>query len=171
MMQEWMKDKHVEYTIWLATNYPDEAAKLKDLQEKNPEQYMRAVMVSGRKFWPIFQASKDNPQLEPILKEQLTLREKRADLLKQIKATADEKKKKELTGGLEKIVAQQFDLIVKRKQLGCEDLAKKLEELKKEVDQKKAEIEQWKGKDFKSEQVKKRVNELLNETERFEWEN
>jgi thymidylate synthase len=128
-------------------------------------------MISGRKYWPIFQASKDNPQLEPVLKEQLTLREKRAELLKQIKATADEKKKKELTGELEKVVGQQFDLIVKRKQLGCEDLAKKLEELKKEVNQKKAEIEQWKGKDFKNGQVKKRVNELLNETERFEWEN
>ena len=105
------------------------------------------------------------------MKQQMELKGKRAELLKQIKATTDEKQKKELTAELEQIVAQQFDLIVKRKQMGYEDLTKKLAELQKEVDQRKAEVEKWKGDDFKKQQVKQRVNELINETEKFEWEN
>ncbi|MBN2019483.1 MAG: hypothetical protein JW749_04590 [Sedimentisphaerales bacterium] len=170
MMQEWMKDKHVEYTIWLAKNYPDEAAKLNDLQEKNPEQYMRAVVASGRKYWPIFQASRDNPQLASVLKEQLALREQRAELIKQVKATTDEKEKELLTADLEKIVAQSFDLIVKRKEIACEDISNRLAELTRELDHKKTEIEKWKTQGFKNEKVKQRINELLSEKERFEWD-
>jgi len=170
MMREWMKEKHEEYIKWLETNYPAEAAKLKELKDEDPEQYMRAVMNSGRKYWPIFFASKDNPQMAAILKEQLPLKERRAELLKQIRATTDEKQKKELTAELEKVVNKQFDLIVKKKQLAYEDLTKKLEELKKEVDNKKAEVEKWKSGDFKSQKVKERVTELLNEKEKFEWE-
>jgi hypothetical protein len=171
MMRDWMKEKSDEYIKWLENNYPDEAAKLKRLKEEDPDQYMRAVMISGKKYGPIFFASKDNPQLATVLKEQMTLKEKRSALLKQIKATTDEKQKKELLNELEKVVGQQFDLIVKRKQLAYEDLTRKLEQLQKEVDQRKAEVEKWKSKDFKNEQVKQRVNELVNETEKFEWEN
>jgi hypothetical protein len=170
MMRERMQEKGEEYMKWLKENFPDEATKLEQLKEGNPEQYMRAMGISARKYGPIFQASKDNPQLAAVLKDQLALREKRSELLKQIKATTDEKQKKELTGELEKVVGQQFDLIVKRKQLAYEDLTKKLEHLQKEVDQRKAEVEKWKGKDFKNEQVKQRVTELVNETEKFEWE-
>lgn len=170
MMRDWMKEKSDEYIKWLDSNYPDEAAKLKQLKEENPDQYMRAVMISARKYGPIFFASKDNPQLATVLKEQMALKDKRSGLLKQIKATADEKQKKELMAELENVVGQQFDLIVKRKQLAYEDLAKRVEELKKEVDDKKAEVEKWKGQDFKNQRVKERINELLNETEKFEWE-
>ena len=54
--------------------------------------------------------------LAKVLKGQMELRGKRAELLKQIRATTDEKQKKTLTTELEQIVGQQFDLIVKRKQ-------------------------------------------------------
>ena len=131
---------------------------------------MRAMGISGRKYRRIFETSKDNPQLAAVLKEQMTLKEKRAELLKQIKATTDDKQKKTLTGELEQVVSRQFDVIVKRKQIAYEDLTKKLEELKKEFDQKKAEVEKWKDADFKKLQVKQRVNELVSETEKFEWE-
>jgi hypothetical protein len=171
MMREWMEKGHEEYIKWLESNYPDEAAKLKQLKEENPDQYARAVMASGRKYWPIFFASKDNPQLAKVLKEQLAMKEDRNIILRRISQTTDEKEKKELTAELEKIVGRQFDLIVTKKQLAYEDLAKKLEDLKKELEHKKAEVEKWKGKDFKNDQVQKRVNELLSQTEKFEWEN
>jgi len=170
MMREQMQERSEEYMKWLGENFPDEAAKLKQLKEENPEQYMRALMISGRKYHGIFEASRENPQLAAALKEQMALREKREGLLKQIKATTDEKQKKELTGQLEQVVGQQYDVIVKRKELAYEDLTKKLAELQKEVDKRKAEVEKWKGKDFKNDQVKKRVNGLLSDTERFEWE-
>ena len=170
MTRERMQEKGEEYMKWLKENFPDEATKLEQLKEENPGQYMRAMGISGRKYGPIFQASKNNPQLAAVLKDQLALREKRAELLRQIKATTDEKQKKTLVKELEGVVGQQFDLIVKRKELAYEDLTKKLEQLQKEVDQRKAEVEKWKGKDFKNEQVKQRVNELVSETEKFEWE-
>jgi hypothetical protein len=170
MMRERMQERSEEYMKWLKGTYPDEATKLEQLKEGNPEQYMRALGISGRKYGPIFQASKDNPQLVAVLKDQLALRENRTELLKQIKATTDDKQKKAIVKELEGVVSQQFDLIVKRKQLAYEDLTKKLEQLQKEVDQRKAEVEKWKGKDFKNEQVKQRINELVSETEKFEWE-
>jgi hypothetical protein len=165
-----MQEMGEEYMKWLKENYPDEAAKLEQLKKENPEQYMRAMALSGMKYGRIFEASKENPKIAQILKEQLPLKEKRAELVRQIKAAADEKQKKQLTADLEKVVGQQFDLIVKHKQLVCEDLAKKLTDLSKELDKKKADIEKWKNADFKNKKVKDRVNELLTETEKFEWE-
>ena len=170
MMREWMQEKSEEYLKWLKENFPDEATKMEQLKGKNPEQYARAMGISWKKYGRIFLVSKDNPQLTSVLKEQLALKEKRTALLQQIKVATDEKQKKSLVGELEQVVGQQFDLIVKRKQIAYEDMAKKLEELKKEVDQRKAEVEKWKTKDFKNQQVKQRVNELINETEKFEWE-
>jgi hypothetical protein len=168
--REQIQEKSEEYIKWLIENYPDEAAKLEQLKEENPAQYMRALRISRRKYDRIFRTSKDNPQLATVLKEQMTLREKRGELLQQIKATTDEKQKKELTAELQNVVSRQFDLIVKRKQLAYEDLANKLAKLQKEVDRKKTEVEKWKSKDFKNEQVKKRVDELIGEKEKFEWE-
>jgi len=170
-MRERIQEKTDEFLKCLKENYPDEATKLEQLKKDNPEQYMRAMMISGKKYGPICQAVKDDPNLAKVLKQQMELRCKRAELLKQIKTTADEKQKKAMTTELEQIVGQQFDLIVKRKQMAYEDLTKKLADLQKEVDKKKTEVERWKSKDFKNQRIKERVNELLTEPERFEWDN
>jgi len=170
-MREKMQEKTDEYLKCLKENYPDEAAKLEQLKKDNPEQFARAMMISGKKYGPICMAVKDDPNLAKVLKQQMELKGKRADLLKQVRAATDEKKKKTLTTELEQIVGQQFDLIVKRKQMAYEDLTKKLADLQKEVNQRKAEAEKWKSKDFKSQKVKERVTELLNEKEKFEWDN
>ncbi|MGB7582964.1 MAG: hypothetical protein WBL85_11020 [Sedimentisphaerales bacterium] len=171
IMRERIQERTDEYLKCLKENYPDEATKLEQIKKDNPEQYMRAVMISGKKYGPICKAAQDDPNLAKVLKQQLELKGKRAELLKQIGATKDEKQKKTLTAELEQIVGQQFDLIVKRKQMAYEDLTKKLAELQKEVDQRKTEVEKWKGKDFKSQKVKERVTELVNEPEKFEWDN
>ena len=170
-MRERIQEKTDEFLKCLKENYPDEAAKLEQLKKDNPEQYMRALMISGKKYGGICQATKDDPNLAKVLKGQMELRNKRTELLKQISTTTDEKQKKTLTTELEQIVGQQFDLIVKRKQMAYEDLTKKLADLQKEVNQKKTEAEKWKSKDFKSQKVKERVTELLNEKEKFEWDN
>jgi hypothetical protein len=171
MMREKIQEKTEEFLKCLKENYPDEAAKLEQLKKDNPEQFMRAMMISGKKYGPICQAVKDDPNLAKVLKGQMELRGKRTELLKQIRATTDEKQKKTLTTELEQIVGQQFDLIVKRKQMAYENLTKKLADLQKEVGQKKTDVEKWKSKDFKSQRVKERVTELLNEKEKFEWDN
>ncbi len=164
-MQEWGE----EYMKWLKDNYPDEATKIEQLKKESPD-YNRAMALSGRKYVGIFEASKTNPQLAAVLKEQLALKEKRAGLVRQIKAATDENRKIQFTTELIKVVDRQFDLIIKHKQLVCEDLAKKLKDINKELDKKKADIEKWKNTDFKNQKVRERVNELLAESEKFEWE-
>jgi hypothetical protein len=170
-MREKIQERTDEFLKCLKENYPDEAAKLEQIKKDNPDQYMRAMMIAGKKFGPICQAVKDDPNLAKVLKQQMELKSNRAELLKQIKSTTDEKQKKVLSAQLEQIVGQQFDLIVKRKQMAYEDLTKKLADLQKEVDQKKNEVERWKSKDFKNQRVKERINELLTEPEKFEWDN
>jgi hypothetical protein len=170
-MREKIQERTDEFLKCLKENYPDEATKLEQIKKDNPDQYMRAMMISGKKYGPICQALKDDPNLAKVLKQQLELKNKRTELLKQIKSTAGEKEKKAMTAELEQIVGQQFDLIVKRKQMAYEDLTRKLADLQNEVNQKKAEVERWKTKDFKNQRVKERVNELLTEPERFEWDN
>jgi hypothetical protein len=166
-----IQERTDEFLKCLKENYPDEAAKLEQIKKDNPDQYVRALMISGKKYGRICEAVKDDPNLAKVLKQQMELKDKRAELLKQIRATTDEKQKKALTTELEQIVGQQFDLIVKRKQMAFEDMTKKLADLQKEVGQKKTDVEKWKGKDFKSQKVKERVTELLNEKEKFEWDN
>ena len=170
-MHEKIQERTDEFLKCLRENYPDEAAKLEQIKKDNPDQYVRALMISGKKYGRICETVKDDPNLAKVLKQQMELKDKRAELLKQIAATTDEKQKKTLTTELEQIVGQQFDLIVKRKQMAYEDLTKKLADLQKEVNQRKAEAEKWKSKDFKSQKVKERVTELLNEKEKFEWDN
>jgi hypothetical protein len=170
-MRERIQERTDEFLKCLKENYPDEATKLEQIKKDNPDQYVRALMLSGKKYGPICQAVKDDPNLAKVLKQQMELKDKRTELLKQIRATTDEKQKTTLTTQLEQIVGQQFDLIVKRKQMAYEDLTKKLADLQKEVNQRKADAEKWKSKDFKSQKVKERVTELLNEKEKFEWDN
>ena len=170
-MRERVQERTDEYLKCLKENYPDEATKLEQIKKDNPDQYVRALMISGKKYGRICESVKDDPNLAKVLKQQLELKDKRAELLKQIKATTDDKQKKTLTAELEQIVGQQFDLIVKRKQMAYEDLTRKLADLQKEVAQRKVEVEKWNGKDFKSQKVKERVTELVNEPEKFEWDN
>jgi hypothetical protein len=170
-MRERIQERTDEFLKCLKENYPDEATKLEQIKKDNPDQFARAMMISGKKYGPICMAVKDDPNLAKVLKQQMELKDKRTELLKQIAAITDEKQKKALTTELEQIVGQQFDLIVKRKQMAYEDLTKKLADLQKEVNQRKADAEKWKSKDFKSQKVKERVTELLNEKEKFEWDN
>jgi hypothetical protein len=170
MIRERMQEKQTEYLEWLKQNYPDESEKLSQLQTQNPDHYMRALGISLKKYGPIMQASKDNPQLAAVLKDNLILKGKRDELLRQIRGAADETKKKELTRELEGVVGRQFDLIVKRKQIAYEDLLKKLEEMRKEVEQRKVEVEKWKSAEFKQQSVKDRIKELVSQTEKFEWD-
>ncbi len=168
--REQIQQRHEEYLEWLGENLPDEAAKLTQVKEETPDQYIRALALSMRKNGRIYWASKDNPELASALKEGKALKERRMELLEQIKTTTNEDEKKALATELEDVVSRQFDLIVLRKQITYENLAKKLEELQKEVDQKKVDVEKWKTPEFKNKQIKQRVDELINQTERFEWD-
>lgn len=164
-----IRERHEEYLEWLEENYPEEAERLAELKEENPELYMRQVGLSLRKYGRIAEASRENPELAESLKEDMELKEQRNELLREIKTAADDERKK-LVEELEEVVSARFDLIVKRKQIRYEQLLEKLEQLKQEVKESEAEVDKWKDAELKSENVKARVEELLSRTERFEWD-
>ncbi len=165
-----MREKHTEYIEWLEKNYSDDAKKLAELREKDPELYMRQLGLSLKKYRRIKEASEENPQLAEVLKEDLVLKQKRNELLEQIQAQSDEKKKEELKKQLQEVLSSRFDIIVRRKQMAYEKMRKHLEELQKEVEQKEAEVKKWNDTKFKNESIKERLEELLSKPEKFHWE-
>jgi len=148
MMREQMREKNAEYIEWLGQNFPDEAENLEQLQNEKPELYMRKLMVSLKKYGRIYRASKDNPELAAVLKDDMALKQQRHELTGRIKTTTDKNEKNALISELEDVIGRRFDLIVKRKQIAYEQLAKKLEELQKEVKSKEADVEKWKSPQF-----------------------
>jgi len=163
-----MEKKKEEYIKWLKETYPDEFTRLEELKEKQPELYFRQMMVSGKKFGRIFEASKNDPELAAILKEDMALKQKRQELTKQI-SKANDREKADLIKELEVVIGQRFDLILKRKQIAYDKLRQRLEKLKEEVKTSQDEVEKW--KDTKDAKVQERVKELLKKSEKFNWEN
>ena len=88
-------------------------------------------------------------------------------MLEQIRATTDESQKKKLTEELQNLVSKRFDVIVAQKQLRYQELNKRLEEMKKEVQKQQTDLDKLKGQ--KNEEVKKRVDGLINKTEEINW--
>ena len=154
---------------WLKKNCPVEAEELTKMGDKNPELFSRKFWQGYRRYGKIAEAARENPELAKILKNDLVLKDKLNELLKNIRSAADEKEKKELTKELEKVVGERFDLIVKRKQIEYERLLKRLEELKKQVKESESKVEKWKDAKVKEENVKTHIEELVQDTNKFEW--
>ncbi len=164
------RQRHNEYLEWLEKNYPDEAKKLAELKETNPNLYGRKIALSLKKYSRIKETSEENPQLAEVLKKDLELKNKRNTLLGKIRSAPDEDQKQKLTKELEQIVSSRFDLIVKRRQIAYEQLRRKLEKLKDQVKKSEAELEKQKDDKFKNESVKARLEELISRTEKFKWD-
>jgi hypothetical protein len=164
-----MRREMGEYREWLEENYPDEAKNLAELkQEENPELYRRQLGLSMKKYGRIAKAAEDNAELAAVLKEDLELKEQRAELLEEIESASD-KEKEALMEELKEVVSRRFDLIVKRKELEYEQLRKKVAELQERVDKSEAKMEKWRDAKFKSESVESRVKELLGNGDEFKW--
>ncbi len=157
MRQKWQ----AEYIEFLEKNFPQEAEDLKKHKDKDPEVYSRRFELSMRRFGTIFRASRENPELAAILKEDLELRDKVDGLVKKIKDTKKEEEKKKLMAELREVASDRYDLIVRQKEIEYERLLKRLEELKKEVEENKAEITKWKDPKVRGENIKKRIEDLI----------
>ena len=165
-----MRQIHEEYLQWLKSNYPDEAKELAVLKEQDPQLYARKLALSFKTYGKIAEIARENPELAEVLKEDLELRKQTDKLLGRIKAATDEEKKQQLVKELEGITSARFDLIVKRTQIQYEQLNKRLERLTEEVKENAAKVEKWRDPEFKKQSVKARMQEMLSETERFNWE-
>lgn len=165
--REHMQRRHEEYIQWLEKRYPDEAQRLDELQQNDPEQYFKSVFSSMRKYGRIMDAEKRNPELADILKEDLEIQDLRVELLEQIKQ-ADDTKREELVKQLEDLVSRRFDLIVRKKQLQYEDLQKRLQEMQAELKQRQLEVR--KLQETKDKALKERLEELIGQTEKVNWQ-
>ncbi|MDD5327144.1 MAG: hypothetical protein PHY02_04935 [Phycisphaerae bacterium] len=157
-----------EYLKWLKENYAEEAEKLAELSEKDPNLYRKQFGLSLKKYGRIAEAARENPQLAEVLKKDLELRLQQDNLLGEIEAAGD-KDKEELVNGLKEVINSRFDVIVERKQIEYEQLLQKLDGLKDEVEARKGKIEKWKDTKFKAESVEARLKELLDKNEKFRW--
>jgi hypothetical protein len=166
-----MRQRFVEYLEELEKIYPEEAKKLAEMKEKQPDVYRRRVGLSYRRYGRIVEKAKDDPNLARVLKENFELKKERNELVEKIKAASDEGKKKKLNRELEEVLSKRFDALVKWKQIEYELLLERLERLKEEIKKSKVNIKKWKDGKFKEENIKAHIKELLSpeKDKKFRW--
>jgi len=166
-----MRQRFVEYLEELEKIYPEEAKKLAELKEKQPDIYNRRIGLSYRRYGRIVEKAKDDPDLAQVLKENFELKKERNELVEKIRATSDKGKKKKLNRELEEVLSKRFDALVKWKQMEYELLLERLERLKEEIKKSKANIKKWKDDKFKEENIKAHIKELLSpeKDKKFRW--
>ena len=169
-MDERRRKRQAEFLEWRGKNYPPVAEKLANLKEQDPERYIKTFDRVVEKYGYIYRKWLQNPELGRVLKEKLELKEKRDRLLRRIRASKSEKDKKKLITQLEEVVSSRFDLMVREKQIAYEQLRKRLEELKKRVEESQAEVDELMDVEFKTENIKARVEELIRRTRKIKWD-
>ncbi|MHC4260181.1 MAG: hypothetical protein ACYSTF_07225 [Planctomycetota bacterium] len=176
--------RSLNFPKWLEQNYPEEAKELAELKEKDPRLHKKRYSSYLKKYRKIYEASKDNPELAEILKEDLELKEQRDGLLEQVgklKIVCDESSDHETKieceekistcrEKMEEVLTKRFDLIVRRKEIEYEQLLEKLRKLAEQVEKSSAELANWKDPEFMKDNVKARMAELLGERDRFRWD-
>jgi hypothetical protein len=158
---------HEDFIKWFEENHPEEAKKLIESRQKDPEGYMSSFMAAKERYGEIMEAQKKNPELAKVLAEDIELKQQRERLIRRLNsAEADERA--EVLAELEDTVSKRFDLIIKKKQFRYDALKKKLARLKTEVEKREAELDEL----VKSKQaaVTERVNELAGKSEKINWE-
>lgn len=165
--RERLERMHNELIAWLEKNAPDEAVKLKQLRDKQPEDYVMRTAELMRKYAPIMRAEKDNPKLAETMKEDLEIQRQRDELLQRIGSAQGEEKDK-LIAELKTLINRRFDLIIAKKQLQYDDLRKRLEDLQKEVKTREKELETHKANKDKA--VEEHLKDLISRTEKVNWD-
>jgi hypothetical protein len=169
-MAKLWSERREKFLEWLRKAVPSEAQELAKLKDSNPDLYTKKYELAWRKYGRIYEEGRRNPELAEILIEDLELKKRRDELVKNIKAAQSEIEKKKFVADLEKVVADRFDLIVRRKQIAYGWLIKRLEELRKRIKESRGEIARWRDEKFKNDNVKKRMQDLLEENPKFNWD-
>jgi hypothetical protein len=167
-VRERLEQRHNEFIAWLEKNHPVEATHLAQLKDKNPDQYMQQLKPVMDKYGRIAVADKENPALATVLRQDLDAKQEIAKVVEQIRLATDDAQKKTLNQQLQTLVAKRFDLIMQQKELRFQELNKRLENLKQEVAKQETDLQKFKGR--KDQEVNKRVNELLSQSEEFKWD-
>jgi hypothetical protein len=159
-----------EFVEWLKTNYPQDANALSKMKEKDPSLYIKTFDRLRGQYSPIFDASKTNPELASLLKENLDLRKRSAQLIAKYREEKSSEKKKELVSQLRDIVSRRYDLIVRRKEMGYEQLQKKVQDLQKQIGSSQVEIRKWKDPGTKQKNIEQHMDALIEGKVPFKWD-
>jgi len=169
-IEAWRAQRVAEFLEWLRKNYSREASDLAKIKTKDANLYNKKFDILWDKYRGIYEAWRRNPELGKVLKDDLAHKKRRDDLIGKIKREKDQKKRNELGVQLHKVVAQRFDLIVRRKQIAFEQLLKRLKDLQEQINESKIDIREWRGEKFKDESVKKRIKDLTEGMPKFKWD-
>ena len=170
-IETWRQRWRNEFLEWLQKNYRKEAEELEKLKQRDPDLYVNKFDLTMGKYRPIWEAvRRRNTELAEVLKEDLELKERRAELLRAIKAAKSEKERKELTGQLQEVVSRRYDLIVKQKEIAYERLLRWLKELQNRIKKSRAEIANWKDEKIKADNVKQRLKDLSEGSQKMNWD-
>jgi len=153
---------------WLKKNEPAEANSLAALKGKDPQAYMRKIMIDARKYRQIMDVEETNPALAEVLKKELKLKEHRNELLEKFRATEDAKQKETIKAELKDVLSQTFDVSLQKQQIKYEELKKRLEELQKNVNKSQTELENFKNN--KDALVDKELENIISPSGQFNWD-
>ena len=168
--EKWKEElfkKHKAFLVWFKKQYPQDHKELMELQIAEPKEYVQRFMDLMKVYEPIQRMEKFNPKLSEVMKKNIDLQKRRDALLLQIRIASKEQQPK-LIEELRGVVAQRFDAIVLEKQLQYEWLRKRLNDLTKKVEGRARELKSLNKN--KKQCVQKRMNELMERTEKVNWD-
>lgn len=169
-IEKWRDRRRAEFEEWLGKAFPGEAEELAKLKDTNADLYGKKYDLVWQKYSRVFEESRRSPELTEVLVEDLKLQKRTEELLGKIKNAHNEKEKKKLTADLEEVVGLRYDLIVRKKQIAYERLLKVLEDLQNRIKQSNAELTKSQDPKTKEENVKRRIEYLLEGKKGFNWD-
>jgi hypothetical protein len=165
--EKWLQERRAAFLGWLGENAPDESRELAGLKDADPNLYSKKYDLVRRRYWPIFDESRRNPEWAQVLLEDVKLQKRQDELVGRIKAATNKNVEKRLTDELENVVAQRYDVILRRRQMAYERLLRRLDNLKNQIKNSRNDILKYQDPKIKEENVKQRTKELLEKKKRF----
>lgn len=162
--------RNAEFIDWLKDNYPQQEQELTSLKDRDPKLYITSFERLMGEYGSIFEAARSNPELGAILKEDHDLKRRVGELCRRLRSEKSDAKKQELGAELQEVLARRYDLIVRRKEIACEQLLRRLDDLQKQVIQSKENIARYKDQQVKRENVRQRVQALTENKVKFKWD-
>jgi len=164
------QERNARFVEWLKANYPREEQALARLKERDPQLYISGFDRLMKQYGYIFEADSSNPEMGVVLKADFELKTRADELLRQIHKEKSEARKQALGMELQDVVAKRYDLIVRRKEIACEQLLKKLNDLHNQVRESKDELATWRDPKIKQQNVRQRIQDLTENKVRFKWD-
>ena len=136
------------------------------MKDSDPDRFAQQVIDLLNIFEPIRKMERGNPELAETMKKNIELQKRRDSVLLQIRITPNEEQGK-LIEELKLIISERFDTIVLEKQLYHEWMQRRLKYLEKKIETRAKELESL--KQTKDQSVEARLNELVERTEKVNW--